>query len=238
MLNISIIRGYKMRKLSIISTLMLLFVVTSSFAANISLHHFFNKNNCDQILKNQGYFKTCYSYKNKGAKYVAYTLYGNKVNTKNIKKRPRFYEDTNIPKRYRSVYSDYTHNQFHEDRGHLYPDAAADWNYKSLHAAYTMSNIIPQYFLINRSKKMWAGVERYARYMATSLDYVNVLNGVVYSKHPKRIGRNRIAVPSAFWKMIYNKSKGFQKCFYFENKKQKADSIRDFIVDCKKITKG
>lgn len=235
MLNISIIRGYKMRKLSIISILMILFIATTGFAANISLHNFFNKNSCDQILRNDGYFKTCYSYKNKGAKYVAYTLYGNKVNFKNIRKRPLFYEDLHIPRQYRSRYSDYTWNVFKMDRGHLCPDAVADWSQKSLNAVYVMSNIIPQYKTINRSRKMWAGVERYARYMAVSLNYVNVLNGVVYLKHPQRMGRDGIAVPSAFWKIIYNKSKRFQKCFYFKNKKQKANSIKDFVIDCRKI---
>ena len=40
------------------------------------LHQFFNKQVCDQILYNDGYFTTCYDYKAKGAKFVAYTLEG------------------------------------------------------------------------------------------------------------------------------------------------------------------
>jgi len=46
---------------------------------------------------------------------------------------------------------------------------------------------------------------------------VDVLNGVIYSSNPKRIGKNRVAVPDAFWKMIYNDSKNYKKCFYYEN---------------------
>lgn len=216
---------------------LLIFVATSSFGADILLNQIFNKNNCDQILRNKGYFTTCYSYKHKGAKYVAYRLDGTTVNAVNLKRRLRFHTDLNIPKQYISEYKDYTRNSYDMDRGHLAPDAAFDYSLRSLNSAYTMSNIIPQHKTVNRSKKMWAGVERYARYMATSLNYVDVLNGVKYGKHPKRIGKNQIAVPEAFWKMVYNKSKGFKKCFYFENKKQSADSIKDFVVDCKKVMK-
>lgn len=212
------------------------FLTVNLFASSILLDRFFNDNRCDQILRNDGYFKTCYDYDAKGAKYVAYTLYGDKVNAVNIKKRPRFYEDLHIPKRYRSRYSDYTHNVFKADRGHLANDAAFDWSRKSLHAVYVMSNIIPQHYTLNRSKKAWAGVERYARAMAVKLGEVNVLNGVVYPKRPKRIGRDKIAVPSAFWKMIYNDDKDFRRCFYFENKPEvKGKRIKDYEIDCARM---
>jgi len=226
-----------------IKKLTLTFLVTTATlsATNINFNNFFNKKVCDQVLTNKGYFKTCYSYKAKGAKYVAYTLNGNTVNAKNIKKRPRFYEDKNIPKRYRSKYSDYTHNIYKMDRGHLYPDASGDDNRKKLNSLYAMSNIIPQYKTINRGRKFWAGVERYSRNISTKLGSVDVLNGVMYSKHPKRIGRNKIAVPQAYWKIIYNKNKNFKKCFYFENNPlfiKGKDSIKDFIIDCNELTKG
>ena len=116
------------------------------FSSNILESKIFSPSNCDQILNNGGYFKTCYSYKHKGALFVGYTLDGQKMNEKNIKKRPRFYEDKNIPKKYRSKHSDYTHNKFKNDRGHLAPDAAFDYSQKSLNSVYAMSNIIPQAF--------------------------------------------------------------------------------------------
>ena len=205
-------------------------------ASNLFLHQFFNNKQCDQILRNDGYFTTCYSYKNKGAKYVAYTLEGTKVNLKNIKKRPRFYEDLHIPKQYRSKPSDYTHNFFHADRGHLAPDAAFDYSHKSLHAIYTMSNIIPQHYSLNRGIHAWRGLEKYGRYLAVKLGKINVLNGVEYSKSPQTIGRDKISIPSAFWKMYYNTSKHFQKCFYFKNKPEiKGKKIKDYQINCKKL---
>ena len=174
------------------------------FAAdNTFLHQFFNKQQCDQILYNDGYFTTCYDYKAKGAKFVAYTLDGSLVNKGDIKKRPKFYPDLNIPKQYRSEPKDYTHNLYEQDRGHLANDAAFDYSQRSLHAVYAMSNIISQASTVNRSTKAWAGVERFARALAVKLGKINVLNGVIYSNNPKRIGHNQIAVPDAYWKMLY-----------------------------------
>ena len=208
--------------------------------SNLFLNKFFNNQQCDQVLNNSGYFKTCYDYKMKGAKYVAYSLDGSLVNKKNIKKRPRFFEDKNIPKRYRSHYSDYTHNIYKQDRGHIFEDAAMDYSQRSLNAIYTMSNIIPQHRTVNRSQKAWAGLERFGRTLATKMGKINVLNGIVYSKHPKRIGRNKIAVPSAFWKMFYSKEQNYQRCFYFENTKitDKSKKVKDYEVSCKKLLRS
>jgi len=125
-----------------------------SYSTNkIFLNKIFNQKNCDQILENGGYFKTCYNYKMKGANFVAYTLNKNNIDRGNIKKRPEFYEDKNIPKRYRSHKNDYIKNRYKNDRGHLAPDAAFDSSQRSLKSVYVMSNIIPQHNTLNRSAK-------------------------------------------------------------------------------------
>lgn len=201
------------------------------------LHQFFNNKVCDQVLNNDGYFKTCYDYKAKGAKYVAYTLDGSQVNAGEIKKRPRFYEDLNIPVQYRSKAGDYTKNSYDMDRGHLFEDASADYSQRSLQSVYVMSNIIPQAQTINRSTKAWAGLERFGRVLAIKMGQVDVLNGVVYSNNPKRIGHGQIAVPDAFWKMYYNDEAKYQRCFYFENEPitDKKKKIKDYEIECRKL---
>ena len=68
---------------------------------------------------------------------------------------------------------------------------------------------------------------------------VNVLNGVVYASNPPRIGKNSIAVPSGFWKMIYNDKKNYKKCFYYENDLKtiaRGDKLKNHLVDCDRIT--
>jgi len=218
---------------------MLLFAPSLLWAT--SIQSFINKPACDQIL-DKGYYKICYDYGMKAARYVAYVLDGNLVNAVNIKKRPKFYPDASIPKQYRAYPDSYRKNKFSADRGHMYPDAAADFSRKSLHSAYSMANIIPQYSKINRGKNEWAGAERYARYVAHKLGSVSVINGVIYGSNPPRMGREKIAYPYAYWKMIYNDSKNFKRCFYFRNGSRaydwKHDRLKNHLMDCNAIRSG
>ena len=213
----------------VIAFLFVFFLFNSSlFATDVT--DFINKKNCDQIIDKQVY-TICYDYKLKGAKYVAYQLDGNKVNAVNIKKRPSFYTEKNIKKKYRSHTRDYTHSGY--DRGHLANDASFDYDKKVVRKTYSMANIIPQAPKVNR--KTWIKAEKLERQVASKLGEVSVINGVVYSSNPKRIGKNQIAVPDAFWKMIYNDEKNYKKCFYYENDLNidiKSDKLKNHLVDC------
>ncbi|WP_434657330.1 DNA/RNA non-specific endonuclease [Sulfurimonas sp. NW9] len=201
-----------------------------------NLSDYINKNNCNQIIDKQ-VFTICYDYKMKGAKYVAYTLDGNKVNAVNIKKRERFYNEKTIPVKYRSKSKDYVHSGY--DRGHLANDADFDYSKKALRKTYSMANIIPQAPKVNR--RTWIKAEKLERKVASSLGSVTVINGVVYRTNPKRIGKNKIAVPTAFWKIIYNDIKNYKKCFYYKNDldvNSKGDKLKNHLVDCSILLKG
>ena len=210
---------------------LLLITAISLYATEIS--DYINKNNCSQII-DKSVFTICYDYKLKGAKYVAYTLDGSLVNSSNIKKRPRFYTEKNLPKQYRSTSKDYVNSGY--DRGHLANDADFDYNEKTLRKTYTMANIIPQAPKVNR--KTWIKAEKYERTVALELGFVTVINGVVYSSNPKRIGKNGVAVPDAFWKIIYNDEKKFKKCFYYKNDLDvivRQDRLKSHQVDCDQL---
>lgn len=211
--------------------LLILIININVFA--VSIDSFINKDNCDQIINKQ-VFDICYSYKNKGALFVSYELDGKLVNKNNIKKRPSFYNEKNLPLKYRSKSKDYTRTGY--DRGHLANDASFDYDKKTQRKTYTMANIIPQAPNVNR--RTWIKAERYERSIAVKLGKVNVLNGVIYSENPKRIGKNQIAVPVAFWKMIFNNEKKFQKCFYYKNDNNiniKEDKLKKHQRECNKL---
>ena len=214
-------------------TLKILTIIFLSLLSTLQatdLNDYINKANCDQIIDKQVY-TICYDYEMKGAKYVAYTLDGSKVNAINIKKRNSFYTEKNLPNQYRSHNKDYTHSGY--DRGHLANDASFDYDKKVVAKTYTMANIIPQVPNVNR--KTWIKAEELERKVAVGLGMVNVLNGVVYSSNPPRIGKNKIAVPDGFWKMIYNDKENYKKCFYYENDLNavvKGDKLKSHLVDC------
>ena len=213
--------------------ILFLFLVSILNATN--LNSFINKKNCDQIIDKQVY-TICYDYKAKGAKYVSYTLDGKLVNAGNVKKRYSFYTEKNLPKKYRSHTKDYTHTGY--DRGHIANDASFDHSEKVVRKTYTMANIIPQAPKVNR--RTWIKAEKLERKVAVKLGSVNVLNGVIYSTKPNRIGKNQVAVPDAFWKMIYNDEADYKKCFYYKNDNDinvKADKLKLHQIDCSPLLK-
>jgi len=213
--------------------LFLLTLLLFSTLQATNLNNYINDANCDQIIDKQ-VFTICYNYKMKGAKYVSYTLDGNKVNVINIKKRNSFYTEKNLPKKYRSHNKDYTHSGY--DRGHLANDASFDYSKKVVRKTYSMANIIPQAPQVNR--KTWIKAEKLERRVASKLGEVSVINGVVYSSDPKKIGKNRIAIPDGFWKMIYNDDKDYKKCFYYKNGLYtivQGDKLKSHLVDCETL---
>jgi len=165
---------------------------------------------CDKMIYKQNYH-ICYSYKNKGAKYVSYALDGNLVNKNNIPKRPSFYAEKEIENKYQSKPQDYYNTPY--DRGHLASDASFDYDEQSLKEVYSMANIIPQYFKTNRYS--WIKTEKLERKMAVQYGRVDVFIGVFYADNPKTIG-NKVSIPYAYYKKISN-HESYEKCFYFKN---------------------
>lgn len=190
---------------------------------------FINLKNCDQIIDKE-VFKICYSYEHKGALAVWYELDENLVNKNNIKERPEFYSEKNIPIQYRTKSQDYINSGF--DRGHLAPDANFDYDVKAQAKTYTMANIVPQNPTLNR--KTWIKAEKYERFVASKLKTVTIINLVDYSKSTTQIGKNNLSVPNTFYKIIFNNDKNFKKCFKYENIEinPQTDKLKDHQIDC------
>lgn len=212
-----------------IKILLTLVLLTSfSFANYPYVKKYINDTNCDIILNNSGYFDVCYDYGFKSLIYGYTKLYKDKISFKNIKKRPRFYSDMNIPTKYRTHYSDYTHSGF--NRGHaIANDASFDWSKKSLNSTYVMSNIVPQYPKTNQ--KSYLKVEEYSRFVTNKLGTLNILLKSNFSSKIKTIGRSNIRVADSFTFKLWNKDKNFLKCFLVPNDNVIYD-LKDMIVDC------
>ena len=193
---------------------------------------FINDVNCNQIIDKE-FLTICYDYKLKGAKSVAYTLDGDLM-ADGIKKRPSFYKEPTLEKKYQIVTTDYTNSGY--DRGHLAPDASFDWSQESLDAIYSLANIIPQAPQVNRN--MWVKVEDYARDKAMELGTIDVINVIKYSTNHKTIGKNKMAVSRGFYKVLYNNDENYKECFYYTNRlntSSRGDTIDKHRVNCDEV---
>lgn len=194
---------------------------------------YMNSNYCDQLITNP-YFKVCYDYKLMGARTITYTLDGKNVNNINIKKRPSFHTEKSIKRPYRVSPKSYSKTGY--DRGHMANDASFDWSMESLNSTYSMINIVPQNPKVNRYQ--WVKVERYARMVARKLGSLNVINIIQYGNHPKRLKKQNIAIPQGFYKVLYNKEKSFERCFYYKNdssRNDKKDKLKKHLIECSLI---
>jgi endonuclease G, mitochondrial len=196
-------------------------------ADKIDINMFINKDNCSQII-NKDVYNICYDYKNKGAKIVSYSIYGDLVNKGNVEERPKFYTESNLPNSKRSKSDDYTNTGY--DRGHLAPDAHFDYDQKTLLKTYSMANIVPQTPSLNR--KVWIKAEKYERVVASKLGELDVINLVSYNSNKKI--NNDISIPDRFYKVLYNEKESFYRCFQFENIDYdiEKDKLKNHEIPC------
>ncbi|WP_348518088.1 DNA/RNA non-specific endonuclease [Campylobacter sp. CCS1377] len=210
--------------------IMLIFLTSSLFAEyheykpSEEFAKYFTKQNCSQVL-DKFYYINCYDYGYKGTKAVAYKLEAENLKGEQIKKRPRFEDDTNIPKKYRTTWSDYKNSGY--DRGHTLSNASMRKTAQAQRSTFLMSNITPQNPQINQ--RVWNKIEKRERQIALKLGSLEVLNLVNYDNNPKRI-KNQIAVPSSYIKIL--KGDNFEECYQVPNNDVENESIRNYKVDC------
>jgi len=234
-------------------------IIFSSILLSDNLIDINIKKNCSQIIDKQTY-KICYDYKVKGPRIVSYNLSGENVDKINLKKRPRFYTERLLPKKYRTNYADYTYTGY--DRGHINSDASNDYSYKALNKVYSMANIVPQPPSLNRFG--WAKLEKYEREMAIKYYNVDISNIIYYKdmsnilkkksleevlkinnltyikkqrfiKNSKKLLKKKIVIPSGFLKIISNNKFKYLECFYYSNDKSlnfKESNVLDHKVEC------
>ena len=115
-------------------------------------------------------------------------------------KRPdyAFHEDGEVP-RPRALPEDYRGSGY--DRGHLCPAGDNKWDAEAMYESFLMTNICPQDKDMNAG--MWNRMEMRCRYWAKKYGCLYIVTGPLFlSEQPKMIGKNRVAVPDAFFKAI------------------------------------
>ena len=196
-------------------------------ARNIDYYQKYINEKCDQII-DKSFYKICYDYELNIATAVGYELDGELVDSTNIKDRPEFYTEPSLPNNEKVQANNYIGSGY--DRGHMAPDAAFDWSQDSLESTYSMANIVPQIAEVNREE--WSKAEEHARKMAKKYGTIIVVNYIVFSKEPQRVGESEVAVPKGFYKILYNSNENYKECFYYENVEQESKNLTSHIVNC------
>ena len=144
------------------------------------------------------YYTLSYYEKYEQAEWVAYDL--QKAHLSKIKrKRPYFEKDGKVTTK-SAHYKAYKNSGY--DKGHLCPAGDRRFSKKAHNETFLTSNISPQKHDFNAG--IWNRLEQKTRYWANKYDGVYVVTGGILTDNLKTIGRDKVSVPTQFYKIIFD----------------------------------
>ena len=103
-------------------------------------------------------------------------------------------------------------------RGHMAPAMDMRWDKTAMTQCFYMTNMCPQDTKLNNDH--WRVLEEKVHRWAKRDKRLMIFTGPIMGKNPKMIGKDKqnIAVPEAFFKVLYAPDKGRSIAFIYENK--------------------
>ena len=130
--------------------------------------------------------------------WVAWQLTGAHTEGKNKRAGVKFQEDTDVPLP-RAVDFDYVRSGY--DRGHLCPSADNRWDATAQEQSFLLTNVCPQDHNLNVGD--WHELENLCRKWAKTYGSIYIVAGpVLFKGKHKTIGKNKVTVPEAFFKVV------------------------------------
>ena len=187
----------------------------------------------EQIIKHEGY-TVSYNSDYRIANWVAYELTAEEAKSKKTERSNKFVSDPDV-KGATATNEDYTRTGY--DRGHLAPAGDMKWSAKAMRESFYLSNICPQKPGLNRG--IWKELEEQCRLWAMDNGSLLIVTGPVLTEDMKRLGKNQVAIPKSFYKVLcYHTGNKYQGiAFLFENKDYKDKSLKSMIIPIDSVEK-
>lgn len=197
------------------------------------------------ILHRQG-FTISYNKTTKTPNWVAWHLTKGHTYGRIQRETQAFQEDSSVPAP-RATLDDYYNSRY--DRGHMCPAGDNKWSEQSMSQTFLLSNICPQNHGLN--KNAWNDLEIQCRDWAREYNSVDIVCGPVYrtatrsdgkmraSAFQKYIGRNKVWVPDAFFKVVLCRGRQPKAIgFIYENRggQQRMSDCMCSVDDIERIT--
>lgn len=188
----------------------------------------------EQIIEHTGYILS-YNEEAEQPSYVAYELTKEEVYGA-LDRADNFREDKAVNTG-SAVLSDYKGSGY--DRGHMAPAADFKWSEEAMSDTFYLSNMSPQVPEFNRG--IWGDLEAIVRQMAVDNEKIYITTGPVLTDGPyKTIGKNKVAVPNQYYKVILDYTDPDIKAIGFvlpnSDKTEKIENYVMSVDDVEKIT--
>lgn len=137
-----------------------------------------------------------------------------------------FAEDATLPDDVRSTLADYRGSRL--DRGHMAPAADMTFDQAAMDESFLLSNMAPQVG-IGFNRHIWSNLESAARDWTRVAGATVVMTGPAYDDADIRtIGGNGVAVPTHFYKIVFDPARKRVLAFLLPNEKLSGQDFGDF----------
>lgn len=181
------------------------------------------------VVKRDG-FAFSYAEEFEQSEWVAYTLSSIDFSNRDFK-RPFFIEDPKVNS-HSADWRNYKNSGY--DKGHLCPAGDRKSSYKAFEETFFTSNISPQRHEFNDG--VWNRLEQKVRYWSKKYDGLYVITGGVLSEQLKTIGKEHVAVPNYFYKVLMTKD-GKKMIGFLVPNEGSNKALYEFVVDVDTIEK-
>jgi endonuclease G len=166
------------------------------------------KDRPEQILKRAGY-TTSYNSRTRNPNWVAWHLTKAHTYGSHQRSSEKFTEDESVQAP-RATDNDYYNSRY--DRGHMCPAGDNKWDKLAMEQSFLFTNVCPQNHGLNKYE--WNDLEIQCRSWAREYGAIDIVCGPIYYSQGERfkvgsnqdtqktIGRNKVWVPDAFFKVI------------------------------------
>ncbi|MEQ8686835.1 MAG: DNA/RNA non-specific endonuclease [Imperialibacter sp.] len=186
----------------------------------------------DLIVEHEGY-TLAYDEDIEQPKWVAYRLTAENISKNAAQRKDNFRSDNDV-RTESATLADYKGSGY--DRGHLAPAADFSWSQAAMDGTFFLSNMSPQDPSFNRG--IWKQLEEKVRDWGMRDKELFVVVGPIVEGGAKKIGKNKVAVPQKFYKIVLDISEPELKAigFVMENKASTL-GIMEYTVTIDSIEK-
>ncbi len=152
-----------------------------------------------------------------------------------VPRSDRFLPDPDLPKGQRAELEDYRASGY--DRGHMAPAADMRWSAQAMRESFYLSNMAPQIGAgLNRG--IWSELESRIRQWVERRGELFIFTGPVFETpvtKAQRIGPNAVAVPTHFYKIVFDPVRIETIAFVIPNAAQQGRRLEEFITSVRDI---
>ena len=146
--------------------------------------------------------------------------------------RTKFQADPELAEGKRAETSDYLDSRY--DQGHMAPAADMYWSKQAMKESHYLSNVVPQVG-VGMNRHIWADLELAVRQWTRKRGELFVFTGPIYKDAYKAIGKNKVAVPTHLYKVIFDPKRIEAIAFIMPNKKLNREDIPNYIVSIAEV---